>query len=101
MLNHECKSNSVITPQSLQTVGAYAGSLVPGVYIASSYSAIAAQAIFVLIPVLALKIARARTRPTSDVIQFPAEIASKSTHVLAELDLAMHSHYLNIISRAS
>ena len=94
-------SNFVVTSNSLQTAGAYLGSLVPGVYIAASYSGIAAQAVFVLIPVLALKIARARTRTTNDIIKFPAEVASQSTHVLAELDLHMHSRYIDIMSRAS
>ena len=94
-------SNFDMTSSSLQTAGAYLGSLVPGVYIAASYSGIAAQAVFVLIPVLALKIARVRARTTSNIVKFPAEVASQSTHVLAELDLHMHSRYIDIMSRAS
>jgi len=94
-------SNFVITSNSLQTAGAYLGSSVPGVYIAASYSGIAAQAVFVMIPILALKIARVRTRSTGDVIKFPAEAASASTHELAERDLDFHSRYIDIISRAS
>jgi hypothetical protein len=90
-----------VTPQSVQTAGAYFGSLFPGVYFASSYSGIATKAMFILIPVITLKIARTRTRTTSDIITFPAEVASQSTHVLAELDLDTHSRYIDIVSRAS
>ena len=94
-------STYAITPQSVQTTGAYLGSLFPGVYLASAYSGITTKAIFVAIPVIALKIARSRTRTTSDIIRFPAELASQSTHVLAELDLDTHSRYIDIVSRAS
>ena len=94
-------SINAITPQSVQTTGAYIGSLFPGVYLASAYSGFATKAIFVVIPVVALKIARVRTRATSDIITFPAEVASQSTHVLAELDLDTHSRYIDIVSRAS
>ena len=90
-----------VTPQSVQTTGAYLGSLFPGVYLASAYSGIATKAVFIVIPVIALKIARTRTRTTSDIITFPAEVASQSTHVLAELDLDTHSRYIDIVSRAS
>jgi len=90
-----------ITPQSIQTTGAYLGSLFPGVYLASAYSGIATKAIFIVIPVLALKIARSRTQATSDIIKFPAEAASASSHELAERHLDMHSRYIDIVSRAS
>ena len=90
-----------VTPQSVQTTGAYLGSLFPGVYLASAYSGIATKAMFILIPIITLKIARTRTRTTSDIITFPAEVASQSTHVLAELDLDTHSRYIDIVSRAS
>ena len=90
-----------ITPQSVQTTGAYLGSLFPGVYLASAYSGIATKAVLIVLPVIALKIARARTRSTSEIITFPAEVASQSTHVLAELDLDTHSRYIDIVSRAS
>ena len=90
-----------VTPQSVQTTGAYLGSLFPGVYLASAYSGIATKAVFIVLPVIALKIARARTRTTSDIITFPAEVASQSTHVLAELGLDTHSRYIDIVSRAS
>ena len=90
-----------ITPQSVQTTGAYLGSLFPGVYLASAYSGIATKAIFIVIPVLALKIARSRTQATSDIIKFPAEAASASSHELAERHLDMHSRYIDIVSRAS
>lgn len=90
-----------ITPQSIQTTGAYLGSLFPGVYLASAYSGIATKAIFIVIPVLALKIARVRTRTKSEIIKFPAEVASQSTHELAERHLDMHSRYIDIVSRAS
>ena len=94
-------SINAITPQSVQTAGAYVGSLFPGVYLASAYSGIATKAIFIALPVIALKIARVRTRTTSDIITFPSEVASQSTHVLAELDLDMHYRYIDIVSRAS
>ena len=90
-----------ITPQSIQTTGPYLGSLFPGVYLASAYSGIATKAIFIVIPVLALKIARSRTQATSDIIKFPAEAASASSHELAERHLDMHSRYIDIVSRAS
>jgi hypothetical protein len=90
-----------VTPQSVQTTGAYLGSLFPGVYLASAYSGIATKAVFIVLPVIALKIARARTRSTSEIITFPAEVTSQSTHVLAELDLDTHSRYIDIVSRAS
>jgi hypothetical protein len=90
-----------VTSQSVQTTGAYLGSLFPGVYLASAYSGIATKAMFILIPIITLKIARTRTRTTSDIITFPAEVASQSTHVLAELDLDTHSRYIDIVSRAS
>jgi hypothetical protein len=85
----------------LQTIGAYGCAIFIGVYLASSYSGIATKAVFILIPVIALKIARARTRKTSDIIKFPAEAASASTHELAERDLDSHSRYIDIVSRAS
>jgi hypothetical protein len=72
-----------------------------GVYLASSYSGIATKAVFILIPVIALKIARARTLKTSDIIKFPSEAASASTHELAERHLDMHSRYLDMVSQAS
>ena len=72
-----------------------------GVYLASSYSGIATKAIFILIPVVTLKIALARTRNANDSIKFPAEAASGSTHELAERDLDSHSRYIDILSRAS
>jgi hypothetical protein len=90
-----------ITPQSIQTTGAYLGSLFPGVYLASAYSGIATKAMFILIPVITLKIARSRTQATSEIIKFPAEVASQSTHELAERHLDMHSRYIDIVSRAS
>ena len=90
-----------VTPQSVQTSGAYLGSLFPGVYLASAYSGITTKAIFVAIPVIALKIARVRTRTTSEIITFPAEAASQSTHELAERHLDMHSRYIDIVSHAS
>jgi hypothetical protein len=90
-----------ITPQSVQTSAAYLGSLLPGFYLASAYSGIATKAIFIAIPVIALKIARVRSRTTSDIIMFPAEVASQSTHVLAELDTDTHPRYIAIASRAS
>ncbi len=94
-------SINAITPLSIQTSGAYLGSLFPGVYLASSYSGIATKVVFILIPVIALKIARVRTRKTSDIIRFPAEAASASTHELAERDLDSHSRYIDVVSRAS
>jgi hypothetical protein len=90
-----------ITPQSVQTSGAYLGSLFPGVYLASAYSGITAKAIFIAIPVIALKIARIRTRTTSDIVTFPAEAASASTHVFGELDYDTHSRYIDMVSQAS
>lgn len=90
-----------LNTQFLQTLGAYGCAIFIGVYLASSYSGIATKAIFILIPVIALKIARARTRFTSDIITFPAEAASGSTHELAERDLDSHSRYIDIVSRAS
>ena len=72
-----------------------------GVYLSSSYSGIATKAVFILIPVVTLKIALARTRNASGVIKFPAEAASGSTHELAERDLDSHSRYIEILSRAS
>jgi hypothetical protein len=90
-----------VTHQSVQTTGAYLGSLFPGVYLASAYSGFVTKAVFIVIPVIALKIARVRTRTTSEIITFPAEVASQSTHVLAELDLDTHSRYIDIVSRAS
>ena len=92
---------NAVAPHSVQTAGAYLGSLFPGVYLASAYSGIATKAIFIVIPVIALKIARVRTRTTSDIIKFPAEAASASTHELAERHLDMHSRYIDIVSRAS
>jgi len=72
-----------------------------GVYLASSYSGIATKAMFILIPVVTLKIARARTRNASDIIKFPVEAPSASTHELAERDLDSHSRYIDMVSQAS
>jgi hypothetical protein len=85
----------------LQTIGAYGCALFIGVYLASYYSGFATKAVFVLIPVITLKIARTRSQSTSDIITFPAEAASQSTHVLAELDLDTHSRYIDLVSQAS
>jgi len=98
---HVYVSNTRIFPQPGITAGAYLGSLLLGNYLASAYSGIATKAVFILIPVITLKIARVRTRTTSDIITFPAEVASQSTLVLAELDLDMHSRYVDLISSAS
>ena len=89
------------TTQFLQTSGAYGCALFIGVYLASSYSGIATKAVFILIPIITLKIARSRTQATSVIIKFPAEAASASTHELAERHLDMHSRYIDIVSRAS
>ena len=85
----------------LQTIGAYGCALFIGVYLASYYSGFATKAVFILIPVITLKIARTRSQSTSDIITFPAEEASQSTHVLAELDLDTHSRYVDLVSQAS
>ena len=85
----------------LQTLGAYGVAIFIGTYLASSYSGIATKSVFILIPIITLKIARSRTRKTSDVFQFPAEAASASTHELAERDLVTHSRYLDMVSQAS
>lgn len=85
----------------LQTIGAYACAVFIGFYLASSYSGIATKALFIVIPVATLKIARVRAQASSDIITFPKEAASGSTHELAELDLDTHSRYIDIVSRAS
>lgn len=85
----------------LQTIGAYGCAVFIGFYLSSSYSGFATKALFILIPVVTLKIARARTRNASDFIKFPAEAASASTHELAERDLDSHSRYIDVVSRAS
>ena len=90
-----------LNTQFLQTSGAYGCAIFIGVYLASSYSGIATKAVFILIPVVTLKIARARTRNASDIIKFPAEAASASTHELAERDLDSHSRYIDMVSQAS
>ncbi len=85
----------------LQTIGAYGIAIFIGVYFSSAYSHIATKTVFILIPVITLMIARARTRNTSEVVQFSAEVASASTHELAGHHLDMHSRYIDIVSRAS
>jgi hypothetical protein len=85
----------------LQTIGAYGIAIFIGVYFSSAYSHIATKAVFFIIPVLTLTIARARTRNTSEVVQFSTEAASASTHELAGHHLDMHSRYIDIVSRAS
>lgn len=87
--------------QFLQTIGAYGCALFIGFYLASSYSGIATKAIFVLIPVVTLNIALARTRNADDIIEFPAEAASGSTQEIAKRDRDSHSRYIDIVSRAS
>jgi hypothetical protein len=87
--------------QLLQTIGAYGCAVLIGIYLASSYSGMTAKAVFILIPLVTLKISRARTRNTSEVVQFSAEAASASTHELAGHHLDMHSRYIDIVSRAS
>jgi hypothetical protein len=94
-------SNKSRNTRFLQTFGAYSCAVFLGVYLSSSYSGIATKALFILIPVVTLKIARARTRNASDFIKFPAEAASASTHELVERDLDSHSRYIDIVSRAS
>ena len=90
-----------LNTQFLQSIGAYGCALFIGVYLASSYSGIATKAVFILIPVITLTIARSRTQATSAIIKFPAEAASASTHELAERHLDMHSRYLDVVSQAS
>ena len=87
--------------QLLQTIGAYGCAVLIGIYLASSYSGMTAKAVFILIPLVTLKIARDRTRHISDLVQFPAETASASTHELAERHLEMHSRYIDMVSQAS
>lgn len=94
-------NNKRLNTQILQTIGAYGCALFIGVYLASSYSGIATKAVFILIPVITLKIARSRTQAAVPIMKFPAEAASASTHELAERHLDMHSRYLDIVSRAS
>ena len=94
-------SSKSFNTRFLQTIGAYGCALFIGVYLASSYSGIATKAVFILIPVVTLKIAFARTRNANDIIEFPAEAASGSTHELVERDLDSHSRYIDIVSRAS
>lgn len=90
-----------LNTQFLQSIGAYGCALFIGVYLASSYSGIATKAVFILIPIITLKIARSRTQATSAIIKFPAEAASASTHELAERHLDMHSRYIDVVSQAS
>jgi hypothetical protein len=85
----------------LQTIGAYGIAIFIGVYFSSAYSHLATKAVFFIIPVLTLTIARSRARRTSAVIQFPAEATSASTHELAERHLDMHSRYIDMVSNAS
>ena len=85
----------------LQTVGAYGIAIFIGVYFSSAYSHIATKAVFFTIPVLTLTVARSRARRTSEIIQFPAEAASASTHELAERHLDMHSRSIDMVSSAS
>ena len=85
----------------LQTIGAYGCALFLGVYLASSYSGIATKAVFILIPVITLTIARSRTQATSAIIKFPAEAASASTHELAERHLDTYSRHFDLVSQAS
>jgi hypothetical protein len=94
-------NNKSLNTRFLQTIGAYGCAVFIGVYLSSSYSGIATKALFILIPVVTLKIARARTRNASDFTKFPAEAASASTHELVERDLDSHSRYIDIVSRAS
>jgi hypothetical protein len=84
-----------------QTIGAYGIAIFIGVYFSSAYSHIATKAVFFIIPVLTLAVARSRARRTSEIIQFPAEAASASTHELAERHLDMHSRYIDMVSSAS
>ena len=90
-----------LNTQFLQSIGAYGCALFIGVYLASSYSEIATKAVFILIPIITLKIARSRTQATNAIIKFPAEAASASTHELAERHLDMHSRYIDVVSQAS
>ncbi len=94
------KSKSLNT-RFLQTIGAYSCAVFLGVYLSSAYSHFAAKAVFFLIPVLTLTIARSRARRTSEVFQFPAEAASASTHELAERHLDTYSRHFDLVSQAS
>ena len=85
----------------LTTFVAYGCAVFLGMYLSSSYSDFGTKALFIAVPIIALKIARVRSRNTSDLFRFPAEAASGSTHELAERDLDSHSRYIDIISRAS
>ena len=82
-------------------IGAYGCAVFIGFYFASSYSGLATKAVFILIPVIALKIARGRTSNTSEVVQFSTEATSPSNQELASRHLDMHSRYIDIVSRAS
>jgi hypothetical protein len=85
----------------LQTIGAYGIAIFIGVYFSSAYSHIATKAVFFIIPVLTLTVARSRARRTSEVVQFPAEAASASTHELAERHLDTYSRHFDLVSQAS
>jgi hypothetical protein len=85
----------------LQIIGAYSCAVFLGAYFSSAYSHIATKAVFFLIPVLTLTIARSRARRTSEVFQFPAEAASASTHELAERHLDTYSRHFDLVSQAS
>lgn len=76
-------STIAIPLRFIQTASAYLGSLFLGIYLSSAYSQIILKAVFIAIPVLALAIARIRTRSVSEVFQFPIEVTSESTRELA------------------
>jgi len=94
-------NNKSLNTRFLQTIGAYGCAVFIGIYLSSAYSGIATKAVFILIPMITLKIARARTRKASDIIKFPAEAASASTHELAERHLDTYSRHFDLVSQAS
>lgn len=90
-----------LNTQFLQTIGAYGSAVFLGVYFSSAYSGIATKAVFLTIPVLALAVARIRTRSSHAVLQFERETSTDTSDVKIEDNFEMYSRHFDLVSQAS
>jgi len=72
-----------------------------GLYFSATYSTVATKAVFLLIPVLTLAVARIRTRSSHQVLQFEHETSVDTPGAKAENNFEAYSHHCDLVSQAS
>ncbi len=72
-----------------------------GLYFSATYSNVATKAVFLLIPVLTLAVARIRTRPGHQVLQFERDTSGDTSGVKIDDNFERYSPHFDLVSQAS